>query len=70
LPWEALFTSWAGRSTNAFARALASALVYLGGLWLGLMLGRNVNKWIVALQPTFQLLRKMARLCWLSLSAT
>jgi Ion channel len=50
-----------GRSTAALVRALGAALVYLGGLWLGLMLGNNVNKWIVALQPTFQLLRRMGR---------
>jgi hypothetical protein len=50
-----------GRSTGALVRALGSALVYLGGLWLGLMLGSNVNKWIVALQPTFQLVRRMGR---------
>lgn len=37
------------------------ALVYLGGLWLGLMLGNNVNQWIVALRPTFRLLRRMGR---------
>ncbi|HLM98560.1 MAG TPA: ion channel [Bryobacteraceae bacterium] len=48
-----------GRSAAALIHALGSALVYLAGLWLGLMLGNNVNKWIVALQPTFQLLRVM-----------
>ena len=50
-----------GHSTAALISALGAALVYLGGLWLGLMLGNSVNKWIVALQPTFQLLRRMGR---------
>jgi hypothetical protein len=50
-----------GRSTAALVRALGAALAYLGGLWLGLMLGNNVNKWIIALQPSFQLLRRMGR---------
>src|ERR1035437_441289 len=50
-----------GRSTTALRDALGVALAYLGGLWLGLMLGNNVNKWIVALQPAFQLLKRVGR---------
>ena len=50
-----------GRSAAALINASGAALVYLAGLWLGLMLGTNVNRWIVALKPTFQLLRRMGR---------
>lgn len=50
-----------GRSTAALVEGLAAAFAYLGGLWLGLMLGNNVNKWGAALRPTFQLLRRMGR---------
>ena len=50
-----------GRSAVALINGSGAALVYLAGLWLGLMLGTNVNRWIVALKPTFQLLRRMGR---------
>jgi hypothetical protein len=50
-----------GRSATALVNASGVALAYLAGLWLGLMLGTSVNRWIVALKPTFQLLRKMGR---------
>ncbi len=50
-----------GRSSVARINAAREAVVYLVGLWLGLMLGNYVNKWIVATQPTFRLLRRMGR---------
>jgi hypothetical protein len=50
-----------GRSAVALINGSGAALVYVAGLWLGLMLGTNVNRWIVALKPTFQLLRRMGR---------
>jgi len=50
-----------GHSATALIHASEAVLVYLGGLWLGLMLGNSVNHWIVALQPTFRLVKRMGR---------
>ena len=61
LAWGGTVYFVGGRSTAALINASATALVYLAGLWLGLMLGNNVNRWIVALKPSFQLLRRMGR---------
>ena len=48
-----------GRSYRAAADGIFSALGYAGGLWLGLVLGNHVNKWIRALQPAFYILKRV-----------
>jgi hypothetical protein len=50
-----------GRTLPALARGLFGGLLYVGGLWLGLLLGNLVTQWIAALAPTFQLLRQLGR---------
>jgi hypothetical protein len=50
-----------GHNASALAKGLISALVYAGGLWLGLLLGNLVTQWIAALAPAFQLLRQLGR---------
>jgi len=48
-----------GHDALALAKGLIGALVYAGGLWLGLLLGNLVTQWMAALAPTFQLLRQL-----------
>jgi hypothetical protein len=50
-----------GRSYHAAIAGLVASLVYVGGLWLGLVLGNRLNHWIVALQPVFRLLKQLGR---------
>lgn len=50
-----------GHTRPALAKGLIGALVYAGGLWLGLLLGNLVTQWMAALAPTFQLLRQLGR---------
>ncbi len=50
-----------GRSYRAAVEGFIASLAYVGGLWLGLVLGYHMNQWIVALQPVFRLLKKLGR---------
>ena len=50
-----------GRSYRAAAEGFITSLAYVGGLWLGLVLGNHINQWIVALQPVFWLLKRLGR---------
>ena len=46
----------------ALKNGIASSVYYAGGLWLGLILGNRIGQWILALQPVFQLLRRLGRI--------
>lgn len=48
-----------GRTATALVEGISSAVFYWGGIWLGLLLGNSVKNWIVALKPTFELLKKL-----------
>ncbi|MGA9071836.1 MAG: potassium channel family protein [Terracidiphilus sp.] len=50
-----------GHSTLSLCRGIGAMLAFQVGLWLGLILGYNLNRLTDALRPTFLLLRKMAR---------
>jgi hypothetical protein len=51
-----------GRSYHAVIEGIVASLVYVGGLWLGLVLGNHLNQWIAALQPVFRLLKRLGRI--------
>jgi hypothetical protein len=55
-----LFTS--GISHLALLHGLFVMLAFELGLGLGLQLGLHLNEWLEALEPTFELLRRMARI--------
>lgn len=50
-----------GRSYHAVIEAIIGFLAFVGGVWLGLVLGNHVNHWIAALQPVFRLLKILGR---------
>jgi Ion channel len=50
-----------GLSVRAALHGLSVTFAFELGLGLGLLLGHNLNDWIEALEPTFELLRRMAR---------